>query len=147
MIIKKRSDIFSKKRRSEIMSLVRSKNTKPELAIRSRLHKLGYRFRLHRRDLPGHPDLVLPKYKHAIFVHGCFWHQHPGCKKATIPQDNHEFWSLKLTQNIERDRKNIRLLRKSGWKVIVVWECEIKKDVDTVIESIATNLNASAEDS
>jgi DNA mismatch endonuclease (patch repair protein) len=138
--MKKRSDIYSKKRRSEIMSLVSSKNTKPEIQIRSALHRLGYRFRIHRKDLLGYPDIVLPKYEAVIFVHGCFWHQHEGCKKATIPENNHEFWLKKLQGNIERDRKNISQLVTLGWKVIIVWECDIKKDMENVIKKIEFQL-------
>ena len=140
--MKKRSDIYSKKRRSEIMSLVRSKNTKPEIQIRSELHRLGYRFRIHRKGLPGYPDIVLSKYRSAIFVHGCFWHQHEGCKKATIPKTNHEFWLKKLQENVIRDRKNVAKLKESGWNVVVVWECEIKKDVEAVIKMIESRLKS-----
>ncbi len=138
--MKKQSDIYSKKRRSEIMSLVRSKNTKPEIQVRSRLHKLGYRFAIHRKDLPGHPDIVMPKYKSAIFVHGCFWHQHEGCKKATIPKNNHEFWLKKLRENVERDIKNVSQLEALGWNVIIVWECDIKKDLEAAIKTVESQL-------
>ena len=108
------------------MAQVKSENTSPELAVRKLLHRLGYRFRLHRKDLPGKPDIVLPKYKTVIFVHGCFWHGHPGCKRAARPTSNTDFWNKKLDRNIERDRKAREELEKTGWRVITIWECEIK---------------------
>ena len=122
------TDIFDRQKRSEIMALVHSKNTKPEKKVRSILHRLGYRYRLHRADLPGKPDIVLPKYRTVVFVHGCFWHQHPGCRKARLPKQNYEFWSEKLSKNAARDLETIRLLEGRGWRVVVVWECEIKSD-------------------
>ncbi|QWO99433.1 DNA mismatch endonuclease Vsr [Akkermansia muciniphila] len=109
------------------MSHVRNRDTRPEKIIRSILHKSGFRFRIQRKDLPGKPDIVLPKYKTIIFVHGCFWHQHEGCKKALPPKSNVSFWLEKFRKNKERDRKVIRTLQESGWKVIVVWQCEIPK--------------------
>lgn len=120
-------DTVDPKKRSEIMSHIRGKNTKPELLIRSLLHRSGFRFRIHRRDLPGCPDIVLPKYKTIIFVHGCFWHQHPGCSKATIPETNKDFWTEKLTKNTTRDFLICNELKKQGWKTIIVWQCELKK--------------------
>ena len=124
--------MFSPEKRSAIMSLVRSKNTKPELLVRSLLHRMGYRFRLHRKDLPGSPDMVLPKYRTAIFVHGCFWHQHSGCKKATLPNQNAEFWREKFERNVRRDENAQRRLREMGWRVLVLWECEVKRDADAL---------------
>lgn len=124
------------------MSKVHSKNTKPELKIRSLLHKLGFRFRLHRKELPGCPDITLPKFKTVIFVHGCFWHQHPGCKKATIPKNNHNFWLAKLNENIQRDKKHISQLKELGWKVIIVWECDIKKDLGEVTKFMVSEIKA-----
>lgn len=118
-----------------MMSRIRSKNTKPELAVRSMLHRMGYRFRLHRRDLPGCPDIVLPKYKTVIFVHGCFWHQHPGCKYAYNPKSRKAFWQKKFKQNVERHKRVRKELTKLGWKVIVIWECQIK-NLNKVIRSI-----------
>lgn len=109
------------------MSAVRSKDTKPELRVRSALHHLGYRFRLHRRDLPGTPDIVLPKYRTVIFVHGCFWHQHPGCRKATIPRTNRLKWEQKLKRNVERDKAAITALQEQGWAVNILWECQLKR--------------------
>jgi DNA mismatch endonuclease (patch repair protein) len=123
----KGTDIYSKQKRSELMSRVRSGNTKPEMLVRSALHSLGYRFRLHRKDLPGSPDVVLPKHRTAVFVHGCFWHQHPGCKKSTLPKQNATFWSNKLARNVEHDNEVRRKLEEAGWKVLVLWECEVKR--------------------
>jgi DNA mismatch endonuclease (patch repair protein) len=120
------ADKFTKQARSKIMAQVKSENTSPELAIRKLLHRLGYRFRLHRKDLPGKPDIVLPKYKTVIFVHGCFWHGHPGCKRAARPASNTDFWNKKLDRNIERDHKAREELEKLGWRVMTIWECEIK---------------------
>jgi DNA mismatch endonuclease (patch repair protein) len=119
-------DKISKEHRSWNMSRVKSKNTKPELMIRSILHKQGYRFRVHRKDLPGNPDIVLPRYKTVIFVHGCFWHQHEGCPDSKRPSTNIEFWNSKLNENIARDQKNKIKLRELGWEVFVIWECEMK---------------------
>ena len=112
--------------RSRNMSAVRGKNTKPEIIVRRLLHSLGYRYRLHRRDLPGRPDIVLPKFRTCIFVHGCFWHQHPNCKRATIPKTNRSFWLKKFHQNQARDAEAEKALCDQGWRVLVVWECEIK---------------------
>jgi DNA mismatch endonuclease (patch repair protein) len=108
------------------MSKVKQRHTNPELAVRSLLHRLGYRFRLHRKDLPGSPDIVLPKYKTAIFVHGCFWHQHSGCKKAGRPSSNTDYWNNKLDENIKRDAKKESELKELGWNFFTVWQCEIK---------------------
>ena len=127
----KSTDIYSAKKRSEIMSRVKSKNTKPEKLVRSILYGLGYRFRLHNKDLPGKPDIVLPKYKTVIFVHGCFWHQHPSCRKATYPQNNADFWKQKLDTNIDRDQRKQEELQRLGWRVLVVWECQTR-DIDSL---------------
>lgn len=113
------------------MSRVRGRDTAPEMTVRRIAHALGLRFRLHRSDLPGTPDLVFPKWRTAVFVHGCFWHRHPGCSRASMPQTRIEFWRSKLARNVERDRAASAALRKAGWKVAVVWECEIKNP-DTV---------------
>lgn len=120
-------DTISKERRSQVMSLVRSKNTKPEKKVRSFLHSVGLRFRLHYKALPGKPDLVFPKYKVALFVHGCFWHNHPNCPQARIPKSNVKFWEEKILGNRKRDQKHYQALLELGWKVVVVWECEIQK--------------------
>ncbi len=119
-------DVYSATKRSELMAKVRSKDTKPERALRSCLHRLGFRFRMQRRNLPGTPDIILPKFHTVIFVHGCFWHRHTGCKRATMPQDNFEYWTKKFESNVRRDAMNQQALRKLGWKVLIVWECEIK---------------------
>lgn len=107
------------------MSRIRSVNTRPEREVRSLLHILGFRFRLHRRDLPGSPDIVLPKYCAVVFVHGCFWHQHSGCRAAYKPASNIKYWAPKLARNKERDKENEKALKALGWNVIVVWECEL----------------------
>ena len=125
--MRSKMDTVSKQKRSEIMSKIRSKNTKPELVVRSMLHRMGYRFRLHRRDLPGTPDIVLPKHRTVVDVRGCFWHRHRGCKTATTPASNTTFWKRKFARNVERDRSNEVKLYQLGWKPIVVWECELKE--------------------
>jgi len=120
-------DNLNESQRSYCMSHIRAKNTKPELVVRQVLHKLGYRFRLHRRDLSGVPDIVLPRYRTVIFVHGCFWHQHPGCNRARVPRSNIEYWSGKLATNIERNKEAITQLELSGWQVLIIWECETEQ--------------------
>ena len=107
------------------MSRVSGKNTKPELVVRSLLHKMGYRFRLHRKDLPGKPDITLPKYKKVIFVHGCFWHGHTDCPRSKQPTTNKKFWREKLDKNRERDKASVNNLKELGWDVLVVWTCEV----------------------
>lgn len=122
-------DIWSKDKRSLVMRKIRGKNTRPEIAVRSLLHSLGYRFTVNgpkNRELPGKPDVVLPKYKTVVFVHGCFWHQHENCRFAYKPKSNKSFWNKKLRANIKRDRSNRKELESLGWKVIIVWECKIK---------------------
>jgi DNA mismatch endonuclease (patch repair protein) len=111
--------------RSENMRAIRGKDTQPEIAVRSLVHKLGYRFRLHRRDLPGKPDLVFPARRKVIFVHGCFWHSH-ACKTGLIPNTNRSFWLPKLRRNKARDTKNIEALTRLGWDALVIWQCELK---------------------
>jgi len=105
------------------MSRIRSRDTGPELLVRSALHRAGYRFRLHRKDLPGRPDIVLPKYHTVVFVHGCFWHRHKGCKLAYTPKSRVAFWKKKFQSNVDRDRRKARALRQLGWHVITIWEC------------------------
>ncbi len=119
-------DTVSPEERSRIMSHVKGRDTTPEKRVRSLLHSMGYRFRLQRADLPGKPDIVLPKFKTVIFVNGCFWHRHPGCKRATLPKSNAEFWRQKLEKNVARDRRNIQTLKDLGWYVLIIWECELK---------------------
>ena len=132
-------DIISEERRSWNMSRIRSKNTKPEMVVRSMLHRMGFRFRLHDRKLPGNPDIVLPRYKTVIFVHGCFWHRHPGCSYTYTPKSRVEFWEVKFQKNINNDQGNIRVLRESGWQVKVIWECETR-DIYTLAETIVAFL-------
>lgn len=129
-------DIWSKQKRSEVMSKIRGKNTKPELILRSQLFRHGFRFRIHQKNLPGKPDIVLAKYKTAIFVHGCFWHYHKDCKEGRIPSTNSKFWQEKLLKNIEKDEKHIAELKEMEWKVIVVWECEIEKNLVQTLEKL-----------
>lgn len=119
------ADVHGKEARSRNMSAIRQKNTKPEVWLRSQLHQRGYRFRIHVKELPGTPDIVLPKYKAVIFVHGCFWHRH-GCYLFKLPQTRTKFWEEKLQKNIERDRKSYDLLRSVHWRVLTVWECSLK---------------------
>lgn len=120
-------DVVDAATRSRMMKGIRSKDTQPELIVRKYLHAQGFRYRLHARNLPGSPDLVLPRYRVAILVHGCFWHRHAGCKYATTPANNAERWKLKFDANIERDARKENLLRAAGWKVLVVWECELRR--------------------
>lgn len=108
------------------MQKVRQRDTKPEMVVRRAAHKLGYRFRLHRRDLPGSPDLVFHRHRAVLFVHGCFWHRHPDCRHASFPKANAEFWLEKFRRNVERDVRKEGELRQSGWRVFVVWECETR---------------------
>ena len=129
------TDIFSKKKRSEIMSLIRSKNTLPEIAVRSFLHRQGFRFVLHDRHLPGKPDIVLPKYGVVVEVNGCFWHGHK-CKISNIPKSNKKFWTNKISNNVKRFKKNRARLRAEGWRVIVIWECQVKKGNFQVLKRI-----------
>lgn len=117
-------DSVSAARRSEIMARISSKDTKPEMLIRRMLHRLGYRYALHNRKLAGAPDLVFPSRKKIIFVHGCFWHQHKGCIDGRMPKSREDYWKPKLLRNVERDRRNISKLRRSGWGVLKVWDCD-----------------------
>ena len=117
-------DRLSVERRSWLMSRVRQKDTTPEMAVRRAAHSLGLRFRLHRRDLPGTPDLVFPGRKAAIFVHGCFWHRHEGCKKATTPKSRSDFWQAKFQRNVVRDAEALEELEGRGWRTLVIWQCE-----------------------
>lgn len=117
-------DIVDKNRRSELMRGIRSRDTKPELKVRKAAHSLGLRFRLHRKDLPGHPDVVFPKYGAVILVHGCFWHRHKGCSKAYSPKSNRIFWQRKFAVNISRDRRVETELKGLGWRILKIWECE-----------------------
>ncbi|RZB35059.1 MAG: DNA mismatch endonuclease, patch repair protein [Desulfobacteraceae bacterium Eth-SRB1] len=137
-------DKLTPEHRSWNMSRIRSGNTKPELLVRSLLHRMGYRFRLHRKDLPGKPDIVLPKYRTVIFVHGCFWHRHEDCKYAYIPKSRREFWDNKFKTNIERDKKVNQKLMNLGWKVNIIWECELS-DVKAVEKKLDNFFKNNAE--
>lgn len=127
-------DTLSREKRSWNMSRIRSKNTQPEMAVRALLHRMGYRFRLHVEKLPGKPDIVLPKHRAVIFVHGCFWHRYPGCKYAYTPKTKHEFWQKKFRQNVERHKTVAGKLEEMGWRVVIVWECEISEALPKIIK-------------
>lgn len=133
------SDVLTKEQRHQCMSNVKSKNTKPEILVRQFLFSHGYRYRLNYNKLPGKPDIVLPKYKIVIFINGCFWHGHEGCKYATIPETNHEFWMTKISGNVKRDKETRDKLIDSGWKVINIWQCQLKSKTK---ELTLTNLLA-----
>ncbi|TDQ11396.1 very short patch repair endonuclease [Pedobacter metabolipauper] len=135
------ADVHSKEVRSYNMSKIRSKDTKPELLVRKFLHANGFRYRLHVKDLPGKPDIVLPKYKTVIFVHGCFWHGHEGCRYYVVPKTNIEYWLPKIKKNICRDEMAEKALKLLGWSVITIWECELKNNLinftlNTLIDKI-----------
>ncbi|WP_314946744.1 very short patch repair endonuclease [Bradyrhizobium cosmicum] len=125
-------DKLSKIRRSANMKAVRGKDTAPEMAVRRAAHGLGLRFRLHRRDLPGCPDLIFPRWKTAVFVNGCFWHGHRGCRRSKVPTSNVEFWRKKLAGNVRRDRRNYAALQAMGWHVEVIWQCDIGDELAAI---------------
>lgn len=133
------SDIVDPKTRSRMMGNIKGKNTKPEMAIRSALHRMGYRFRLHRKDLPGKPDIVLPKHHAVVLVNGCFWHGH-FCHLFRWPKTREEFWREKILSNKKRDERNIEALLGNGWKVCIFWECSIRKQQDNAVQESLTNL-------
>ena len=136
------ADHLSKQKRSWNMSRIRSENTKPEMAVRSLLHTMGYRFRLHSRGLPGKPDVVLPRYKTVIFVHGCFWHGHNRCKDFIVPKTNTKWWINKIKRNKQVDERNIVSLKKSGWKVKVIYECQLTKNkIEKALNELVKNLH------
>ncbi|MGO6676457.1 very short patch repair endonuclease [Rhizobium ruizarguesonis] len=126
-------DVVDKATRSRMMSNIRGRDTRPEVMLRKALHRLGFRFRLHVKGLPGKPDIVLPKYRAAIFTHGCFWHRHHGCRFATSPATRVEFWNAKFTGNVERDGRVRDALNGAGWRVATVWECALRKPQDAVV--------------
>lgn len=119
--------------RSAIMAKVKSRDTRPEIRVRRALHRAGYRFRLHRADLPGKPDLSFPRYRLALFVHGCFWHRH-GCKRTTMPATNTEFWSRKFRRTLERDRRARKELEENGWTTDIIWECQLEAGISRLIK-------------
>ena len=120
------TDIFDSKRRSELMAGIRGRDTSPELKVRRVAHRMGLRFRLHRKDLPGRPDLVFPRHRLVVFVHGCFWHRHAGCRHASTPKTRIAFWTAKFAANVARDVRQEEALRSLGWRVLVIWECETR---------------------
>jgi DNA mismatch endonuclease (patch repair protein) len=147
------ADIFDKAKRSKIMGLVKGKNTKPEVQLRKELHAHGFRFRIHDKKLPGNPDIKLTKYKTVIFINGCFWHGHQGCKYYTIPKNNNSFWVDKLQTNISRDILNYNKLINLGWNIIIIWTCNLKarKMESSIMEIISrlskTNINQAHKNS
>jgi DNA mismatch endonuclease (patch repair protein) len=139
-------DPLSKKARSALMAKIKGKNTRPEMIIRKFLFSKGFRYRIHDSRYSGSPDIVLPKYHTAIFVHGCFWHGHVNCRASRLPTTNVDYWEEKIQQNLERDQRKIKLLKKDGWKVIVIWECKIKTkeqrntELDEIVKMILGGL-------
>jgi DNA mismatch endonuclease (patch repair protein) len=141
------TDTLSEKHRSWVMSRIRSGDTKPELIVRSLLHRSGYRYSLRRKDLPGNPDLVMPKYKAVVFIHGCFWHWHqdPSCNISKVPKSNTSFWLEKFKYNTSRDARNEKALKAAGWKVIQVWECEVLRDPESALIKVIRQLHGPAD--
>ena len=125
------ADVLTKKQRSFNMSRIRGKDTKPEMIVRSMVHRMGFRFRLHGKGLPGKPDLVLPRHEKIIFIHGCYWHMHRCRFGRVVPKTNTEFWQTKRQGNVDRDRRNLRSLRRAGWQVLVIWECWTRDEQKT----------------
>ena len=138
------ADHVDRTTRSAIMSKVRSKNTTPEIAVRKALHTAGYRFRLHRTDLPGKPDIVLPKFRVALFVHGCFWHRH-GCQRTTMPSSNVQYWSKKFRRTLERDQRAYEELNKIGWTATVIWECQLQSGLENLLHDLASRVAGSPD--
>ena len=135
------TDVLTKEQRSFNMSRIRNKNTRPEILVRSIVHRMGYRYALHRKDLPGHPDMVLTKHHKIIFVHGCFWHMHK-CRYGKVkPATNAKFWKTKREGNVARDKRNLRRLRKDGWKILVIWECQTR-NTKKLIDKLSKFLNS-----
>jgi len=132
------TDTHTPEQRSRNMAAIRCKDTSPERLVRSELHRRGFRFSLHRKDLPGKPDIVLPKYRTVIFVHGCFWHRHSGCRYCSTPSSNTEYWVKKFKRNVKRDRHVCYKLRADGWRVILIWECQVRNN--TALQSRITTV-------
>jgi DNA mismatch endonuclease, patch repair protein len=130
-------DIVDSATRSRMMANIRGKDTKPELLLRKAMHARGFRFRLHDKRLPGSPDLIFPRYGAVVFVHGCFWHRHEGCRFATTPATRPDFWAEKFQANVARDRKYEAVLLAANWRVAIVWECDVKRFVDNAADSLA----------
>lgn len=141
------ADIVTPEVRSRMMRGIKGKNTKPEIQLRKQLFKAGFRYRLHRSDLPGKPDIVLPKWNAAIFVHGCFWHRHAGCSLTTTPSTRAEFWKQKFDANVERDSRNKENLIGAGWRVATVWECGIRTNPEYIVSSLSDWLMKTGEQS
>lgn len=131
------ADMFTPEKRSEIMSRITGRDTAPEVRVRRLLHALGFRFRLYRKDLPGKPDIVLPRHRKVVLIHGCFWHGHPGCRRAALPTTNVEFWEKKIGKNVARDRLVQAELTAAGWSALVLWQCRLRD-----IDSLAAELKA-----
>ena len=139
-------DPLTARQRSELMSRIRSKDTRPEMLVRRLVHGMGYRYRLHAKELPGRPDLVFRPRRKAIFVHGCFWHRHEGCPANRMPNTRREFWRRKLNGNVQRDLRNREMLEREGWRVLIIWECETK-DLDRIASAVTRFLGPSGVDS
>ena len=139
------ADKISPEHRSWNMSRIKGKDTKIEVMVRQYLFHYGFRFRKNDKRYPGKPDVVLPKYKTAIFVHGCFWHRHEGCKLATIPKTRTEFWMEKFAKNVANDKKHYEQLQEMGWHVIVIWECELENDFKTTMEKVVCDIRSNVE--
>jgi len=137
------ADRFTPEQRHKCMSHIKGKNTKPEMLVRKALFHKGFRYRINVKGLSGHPDIVLRKFNAAIFINGCFWHGHEGCKKSSIPHTNTEFWTAKISTNKNRDMANIESLKRKGWRVFVIWECELSKDrFNDTIERLIANIQS-----
>lgn len=139
------ADRISAEHRSWNMSRIRGKDTKPEIVLRSLMHRAGFRYRLYDKRLPGKPDLVLPKYRTAIFVNGCYWHRHEGCQKATTPKTNAAFWTKKFEDTVERDARKESQLIERGWRVITVWECILEADPMGLVEGLRNQLKGGVD--
>ena len=138
------ADTVDAQTRSRIMARVKSKNTTPELFVRRAVHAQGHRYRLYRKDLPGCPDLVFPKYKMVVFIHGCFWHWH-GCSRSRMPSSNQDYWTTKISRNVERDKKARMTLKADGWKSLVIWECELKEGTQRLLKALGRARSNSQE--
>ena len=139
------ADKLSREKRSWNMSRIRGKDTEIEIKVRKYLFSQGFRFRKNVADMPGKPDIVLPKYKTVIFIHGCYWHRHTGCKNCTTPNTNREFWLKKFEKNIQNDSKYKQELEAAGWKVLILWECEIENDFERLMDNLVVELHCTAQ--
>lgn len=139
------ADILTPEKRSWNMSRIKGKNTKPEVLLRSLLHQAGFRFRIHAGNLPGKPDIILPRYNTVIFVNGCFWHRHKNCKYAYSPKSSQDFWQEKFSRTVQRDQEKTEKLIEDGWQVHTVWECELKNDPDSILVEIIQSLKGRKE--